>query len=156
MLNATLVQVTPLLAKAAIDIDGTVLVQMVLFLTVIVALHVLLIQPYMKAVEARKEGVQGSREEATEMQAAAEKRIAEYEERMRTARRDAADVRESLRNQGLKEQNELMEEARQEVSELLDVERARIGRSVAEATHQLQERAHTLAASMVDKLVARG
>src|SRR5690554_1498236 len=103
-------QSAPFIAAVAIDIDGTIIVQMLLFWFVLAFLHFTLFRPYLKAVDAREDGVAGSREEAAEMQTRAGRVIEEYEAKMRQARRDATDVRESLRNQGLQEQNDMVGE----------------------------------------------
>lgn len=142
-----------LVAAAAIDVDGTIIVQMLIFWATLIFLHYALFQPYLRAVEAREEGVGGSREEAAEMETRAAMVIEEYEEKMRQARRDAQDVRESLRNQGLQEQADLVGEVREEIQGKLQEERARIDKKVDSARADIEARAQTLAEAMVGKVV---
>lgn len=143
----------PIFAAAAIDIDITMAFQMVLFLFLWLVLHFLLIKPYLEAVEMRQAGVQGSREDAAEFDGKAEALLAEYESKMRQARRDAAEVRDSLRNQGQQEGNELLSDARGDVNAKLEEERGRILGEVTDAENQLKERAESLSSVMVKKVL---
>lgn len=153
MLHAIAPNAAPVLAAASIDVDGTILVQMLLFWFVFIFLHFVLFRPYLKTVEAREEGVGGSREEAAEMEERAGQLIEEYEQKMRQARRDAQDVRESLRNQGLQEQTDMVDEVRGELQVKLNAEREKIDAKVAAAKTDLGTRSKQLARAMVDKLL---
>lgn len=145
--------IAPVVASASIDIDGTIIVQMALFFFVLFFLHFVLFRPYLKAVDAREEGVEGAREEAAEMETRAGRVIEEYEEKMRQARRDAQDVRESLRNQGLQEQNDMVQEVREEIQGKLQEERSHIQSKVDEARTDIEQRAQGLADAMVAKIL---
>lgn len=143
----------PILAQVAIDVDGTILVQMGAFLFTLFMLHTLLMKPYLKTLDARQESVGGSEEEAVEMQAQAVLLEHEYDQNMLTARRDAQQVRESFRDQGLTEQSEIVEEVRQELQAKLESERALIAERVESATREISRQADLLAESMVDRLI---
>ena len=145
-----------LVAAVAIDIDGTLFVQMGAFLLVFVILNFVLIKPYLKTVEAREESVQGSSEEAGEMDAQAAVLTASYDEKLSKARREAQDVRESLRNQGLAEQDDILEEVREELGGKLAEERKVIEERVVAARAEIDERARTLAEAMVQKVLPQG
>jgi F-type H+-transporting ATPase subunit b len=146
-------QTLSIVAAAAIDIDITMAFQLLLFLFLLVVFNFLLVQPYLKAVEMRQAGVQGSREDAAEFDGKAEAMLAEYETKMRQARRDASEVRDSLRNQGQQEGNEVLAEARDEVSAKLLEERQRIADEVADAEAKLRERAEAISSVMVKKVL---
>lgn len=143
----------PIFAAASIDIDITMGFQLILFLFLLLVFHFLLIKPYLEAVEMRQAGVQGSREDAAEFEGRAEALLAEYESKMRQSRRDASEVRDSLRNQGQQEGNELLAEARGEVSDKLEEERERIREEVDGAEAKLKERAESLSSVMVKKVL---
>ncbi|TXD41192.1 ATP synthase F0 subunit B [Lujinxingia vulgaris] len=145
-----------LVAAVAIDIDGTLFVQMGAFLLVFVILNFVLIKPYLKTVEAREESVQGSSEEAGEMDAQAAVLTASYDEKLSKARREAQDVRESLRNQGLAEQDDILEEVREELGGKLAEERKVIEERVVAARAEIDERARALAEAMVQKVLPQG
>ena len=153
LLDPTALMVAPIVAEVSIDIDGTIFVQMVAFLFTLFMLHFLLFKPYLKTLHARSESVEGSEEEAGEMDAQADILQSKYEKKIVKARRDAQEVRDSLRNQGLAEQEDIQEEVRQEVTAKLEEERAAIAERVEAARAEIEERAEGLADAMVQKLV---
>lgn len=144
---------TVLLAAGYIDLDGTLAIQMILFLVLFLVLRPLIFDPYLKAVEARRDGLQGSREEADEMDARAERSLADYERKVRDARREANEVREGLRSQGQNEFEDILGEAREEISEKLVAERAKIEAERATSLVQLKERSESLAKVLVARVL---
>lgn len=146
-------QAAPLVAAAAIDVDGTVLIQFVIFSLVLVFLNLVLFQPYLKARDARREGVGGAKEDAVEMETRAAQLVEEFDQRMRQIRRNAQDVRESMRNQGLQEQADLVEEVRDELGAQLEEEREKIRGQVGDAKAEIRARSEALASAMVDKVL---
>ena len=150
--ESTVMTLAPILA-VAIDIDGTILVQMTAFLLTLFMLHFLLFKPYMKTLEARSESVEGSEEQADEMGDQAELLKSKYERKIRKARRDAQDVRDSLRKQGLAEQADIQDEVRRELDAKIAEQRAAIDEHVAQARSDIEERSEGLADAMVAKLI---
>lgn len=153
---AWLSQGPPMLASVAIDIDITVAFQFVTYALTTFALYFLMVKPYLKVREDRDEGTEGSREEAEEMEARAEQVLARYESQLADARRDAMEVRESRRSEGLAEQDDILGKVRTEVTEKLEDERARIAGLVASAEADLEARAQELAGLMVQKVLPKG
>ena len=143
----------PFVASVAVDIDPTVAYMAVLFILLYYVFKPLIVNDYMKAREMRREAVEGAREEATESQALAEARMSEFEDEMKAARRDAAEVRESLRGQGTAEQQDLIAEAREELQGRLAEEREKIAQQVSDAEKELQARAQALSKTIVDKIL---
>ncbi len=142
-----------MLAAVSIDVDITVVFQFVNFTLAIFFLHMIIGKPYLKAREAREEGTAGSREEADDMFARADQMVIQIEAQMNEARRDAMEVRESLRNQGVAEQRDIVDETRGELEDHLATERAKLDGLVKNAQHQLDARAADLAKRMVDRVV---
>lgn len=148
-----MISVAALIASASIDVDVTTLVMGVLFLLLYFLLMPIIINPYLRARKAREEGIDGARDEAHDAEARAESTILEYEEQMRIARREAQEVRESLKTQGASEQRDILEDARSEIAGKLAEERAKIAAEVDTAQKQLEARAASLSQAMVDKIL---
>lgn len=143
----------PYVGAITIDVDGTIFVQMALFLFTLVMLNFVLIRPYLKTREMRSENVEGSEEEAGEMQAQSAVLETTYDQKIRKARVDAQEVRESLRNQGLAEQDDIVQEVRTELEAKLEEERKQIESRVAIARAEIESRASSLADTMVNRLM---
>lgn len=146
---------TVVAAEVSIDIDGTIFAQMGWFLLTLLALHFLLFRPYLRTLEARGEAVEGSTEEAGEMGAQAKILEEKYDRKIRKARLDAQEVRDSLRKQGLAEQQDIHGEVRAELDAKLAEEREAIAERVAQAREEIEERAEGLADAMVTRLIAQ-
>ena len=154
-LEMTAATMAPIIADVSIDLDGTFFVQVIAFVITIGALHYILLKPYMRAMEAREDSVGGSEEEAVEMQEQASNLKGKYEDRIQKARRDAQEVRESLRQQGMAEQRDIESEVREELEAKLGEERATLNAQVEEARQELQDRAEGLADAMVRRLLPK-
>lgn len=146
-------QSTMLLAAGSIDVDSTLAIQMVLFLALFLVLNPLLFQPFLKAMEERKKGLQGSREDAEEFDVRAQNALAEYEKKMRDARREAQGVRDSLIAQGQHEQQDILNEAREELAEKIETERQTVEANRKDAIQTLKQRSDALADAIVSKVL---
>lgn len=146
-------QSTMLLAAGSIDVDSTLAIQMVLFLALFLVLNPLLFQPFLKAMEERKKGLQGSREDAEEFDVRAQNALAEYEKKMRDTRREAQGVRDSLIAQGQHEQQDILNEAREELAEKIEAERQTVEANRKDAIQTLKQRSDALADAIVSKVL---
>ena len=143
----------PTLAAVSIDLDITVALQFVNFAVAVGAVYFIIGSKYLKVREERLEATSGSREDADEMLERTEQLKEEFDDKMASARRDATEVRESLRGQGVAEQEDIIEEVRVELSEKLEAERAKIQAKVDAAEAELDGRAKELAELMVAKVI---
>ncbi len=144
---------TFIFAAAAIDFDATLVIQMGLFLALFLLLKPLLFTPFLKAMDERHQGLEGSREDAEEFDSRAERALSEYEKKIRDARREASEIRDSLRTQGQAEYKDLVDEAREEFSTKIEGERQSISVQREDAVKQLQGRAESLANTIVGKIL---
>ncbi len=145
--------VATILGSVAIDVDFTAIIMAVLFIVLYYVLQHLIVNDYLRARELRRDAVEGAREEAKEHQSLAEVRMLEYEDEIKSARREAAEVRDSLRGQGTAEQADLVADARSEMQSTLAQERAKIADQVAAAEKELAGRATALSKAIVDKIL---
>ena len=148
-----MVQLMPLLASVSIDVDFTSILMALLFIAFYFILTPLIIKPYLKTRDMRDDATVGAREEANEFQERAEQRIEEYEEKITGARREAAEVRDSLKAQGAAEQADILEETRIELAAKISEERAQIQTQVEAANAALRDRAVVLSESIVSKVL---
>ncbi len=153
-MNIMMTPFYPVIAAAAIDVDGTIIIQMVVFLCVIIFLHYTLYRPFLRTYEARQEGVEGSREEAAELEARAAMMLSDFDTKMTSARREAQEIRETLRTQAVEEHNEIIEEVREEIATKIAAERAQIDAKISAAHLELSARSQQLAKAMVDKVIS--
>src|SRR5262249_15956253 len=95
---------TPIVALAGghplIHVDSTAVVQFVLFLVLFWLTNRFLFQPYLQLRERRRAGIEGAREDAEQMSAQAEARMAAYEKQVALARDRAGEEARKIRLEG--------------------------------------------------------
>lgn len=138
-----------------IDIDLTVVVQLVLFGVLFFAANKLLFQPYLKLREARIAGIDGARTEAERMSSSAEGKLADYESKLAAARAKAAEEQRKIRAEAAAHEREVTEKARATAQKSLDEASAAVRRETEAARAELGPQAQLIARRMAKQLLGR-
>lgn len=138
-----------------IDIDGTLFIQLGLFLVMAFLVTQWLFKPYLRMREERDKGIDGARQEAENMSAEADARLADYESKLAEARSRAYEEQRKLRAEAAGYQAEVTAKARDQAGQALDKSRATMNTQVDAARAELLPQAETLAASIAGKLLGR-
>ncbi|MEM1348213.1 MAG: ATP synthase F0 subunit B [Myxococcota bacterium] len=147
------VALPPILAASSIDLDVTVVFQFVNFALALFVVYFVMAKPYLSLLEKREEGTEGRREDAALAERNATMKASEYDSKYTETVRDAMEVRDTLRNQGVVEQQNRISEVRGEVGAHLEEQRAEIQAVVAQAEKELKARSQQLAKLMVHKIL---
>lgn len=115
-----------------LDLNITMLFQLVNFFVALVLLNILLIRPIRDIIRQRKAVMSGMGSEAENFESQAAERLANYEEQIKAARQEAGKNREAARNAGAAEQAVLVAEAQKEAQAIVGAAREQL-RSEAEA-----------------------
>ena len=138
-----------------VDIDGTIFVQFGLFIVLLFVLTKLVFRPYLALLKERDENIDGAREEAGRMSEQATTDLDRYEDQIVKARKEAASVRASCREEGEKQAVDLLADARVRSEAKVSEAREKIQKS-AEATRlALRTRADRIAGEIATKLLGR-
>src|SRR5512143_2831093 len=139
---------TPIVSLAGghplIDVDGTVVVQFVLFLVLFVIANRFLFQPYLQLRARRKAGIDGARAEAERMTAQADAKLADYEKQLAAARDRANESGRKIRLEAAAHEREVTDQARAAAQKATEAARA-----------QLMPQAEALARAITSKLLGR-
>lgn len=138
-----------------IDIDGTLILQFLLFLIMLLVLSRVLFRPYLSLRDARHKGIEGARHEAQELTERAAQVNSDYEGKLVKARQRGNEERQKLRSEGAAHERQVLGAAREQSQKALDAARARISGETATARTQLQTQAATLARQIVTKILGR-
>lgn len=112
---------------------------MCFFLLLVVAYAFLVRRPLQKVLADRKSRTTGAMDQAHASISEAEKKTAEYEERMRHARADIIAAREQRLKQLQAEREQALHEAREATAERVRAGRAEIEQSVTEARRHIEK-----------------
>jgi len=138
-----------------IDVDGTVLIQFGLFLVMLFVLSRFMFRPYLKLRDLRKEGIEGARQKAVDMDERAKKIVSDYEENLQKARQRGAEERLRLRQEGAARERQIVGAAREEVGRTTEAAKANVAKQAGEAKAQLDAQAQVLARQMASKILGR-
>ena len=138
-----------------VDIDGTLYVQLGIYLALVFILGPLLFKPWLEAQERRSQAIEGAVAKAKDMRAEADDLARDYEERMETAREKAHGVRSTARREEEEAQAKTLAEARAAANDELAAERKRIAADTEQAREALGGRVDELADEITTKLLGR-
>lgn len=138
-----------------IDIDGTLWIQLGLFLFMGLIVTNWLFKPYLRMREEREKGIEGARKEAETMSSEADARLADYESKLAAARSRAYDEQRKLRAEAAAYQVEVTDKARAEANKAIEESRAKVRDEVESARSELMPQAEVLAGQISAKLLGR-
>ena len=138
-----------------IDVDGTVFVQLGIFLVLALVLYRFLWKPYLRVRGDRVTRVEGYREEAARLQAEADARLARLEADLDEARRLGSGERAVARAEAQAREQTLMAEAQAAAQKTLTEARAQLQATVAGERAKLQQKAAEIGRDAAKKILGR-
>jgi F-type H+-transporting ATPase subunit b len=144
-----------LLAIPVVDIDGTLFLQLGIFLALVFILGPLLFKPWLAAQARRTEAVEGALAQSKAMRTEADELAKDYDQRLELAREKAQIVRSDARRQEETAQAATLAAARSDANASLARERERIATETATAREALGARVDELADTITLKLLGR-
>ena len=138
-----------------IDIDGTIFVQLGLFLLLVAVLHRFLWKPYLAVRGERVTRVDGYRQEAERLDAEADARMARAEAELAEARRLGVGERAVARAEAMAREHTLLAEAQAAAQRTLAQARAQLDAMLTAERTQLQQKAIEIGREAAKKVLGR-
>jgi len=138
-----------------IELNRSLLVQVVNFLILLVALYKLAYKPLVATMDARSAAIKQQLAEAQAAREAAQQQLAEFEARLAAAQADAQATRDRALREAAETRERLTAEARAEAARLLAEARAEIEGSVRRARQELRAEVGTLATEIAERLIQK-
>lgn len=138
-----------------LDINITLLIQLLNFIVTLVVLDFLLIRPIRGIIRKRRDLAGGMLADAEAFTAKAAASLKNYEAALTRAREDAAAMRETRKNEALAREAGLLEAARQEAHEFLQSSREETKNAVAKAMADVENRIPALSRLVVGRLLGK-
>ena len=143
------------LANVSIDLNKTVLLQMVIFAVLIVVLKPLLFDPILKVFALREERTEGARERARKLQLKAGDLLTRYEKELERINQAAAVERDKARAETAKLEAEIVNEAREVTQRVEQEGRERIQQEVNQLRSDLQKQSAVMAREIARRVLGR-
>jgi F-type H+-transporting ATPase subunit b len=142
-------------APQLIDLDGTIFVQLGLFLLLMFVLKRLLFTPYMRVRGERVSRIEGYREEATRLEADAAARLARIQAELGEARRVGSGLRTVARAEAQAREQTLLAEAQAAAQKMMAEARVRLDAVLATERAKLAPRAAEMGREAASKILRR-
>ena len=136
-----------------LDLNITMIFQLVNFLVAIYVLNILLIRPIRDIIKKRNGIMDGMAEEAEFFEYQAAERLANYEAELARARQDAGLTREEGRAAGTVEQQALVGEAQKSARDILAETRESLRAQAAKTLDELRNQVSDFSARLATKLL---
>jgi F-type H+-transporting ATPase subunit b len=138
-----------------IDLDGTVFIQLGMFLVLALLLRQFLWRPYLRVKGERVTRVEGYREEAARLEAEAAARMARTETALAEARRVGSGERAEARAVAAAREQALLAEANAAAQKTLAEARARVSAALTAERAKLQQTAGEMGLQAARKILGR-
>lgn len=136
-----------------LDLNITILFQLVNFLIAVYVLNILLVRPIRAILQERKNTMDNLQGEADAFSHEAQERMAAYQAALTAARHEATQTREAAREAGLAEQQGIVTAAGQKAQAHIALAQDAIKKEAAEALAALQKQVKVLAGKVATQVL---
>ncbi len=136
-----------------LDINITMLIQMVNFFIALYMLNILFIRPIRSILQERRAKMDGISGEADAFEREAEERVAAYQAALTRARQDATATREAARNEGLAQQQSIVGDAGRTAQEHLAKAQEAVRAEAAATLADLKTQVESLAGKLATRVM---
>ncbi len=138
-----------------IDINIAFFIQLANFVITLIALNFILFKPLRAIMQEREQGISGAFSDAKAAQERVQGLLEQYNASLADAKQKAAAAYNTLYQQGLDAQRDMISSERAKAGELLDKARKEIEAASAAARGDLQKEAEKLSQEISSKLLGR-
>ncbi len=138
-----------------IDINVSMLVQLANFLVLLIALNFILFKPIRQIMQERDQTISGAFGDAKAAQERMQSLLDKYNASLAEAKQKAATSYNTIYQQGLDAQRDMISAERTKAGEMLDKARAEIAAASAAARADLRKEAERLSQDITSKLLGR-
>jgi F-type H+-transporting ATPase subunit b len=139
----------------AIDLDYTVLFQMVLFVGLMLVLQPLLFDPVLRIFALREQRTEGAKKQARELDERAGELLERYQRELERVNHVAAQEREHLRTETAKLEADILNEARTATVRIIEDGRRRIETEVNKIQFDLGKESERLSRQIATQVLGR-
>jgi F-type H+-transporting ATPase subunit b len=138
-----------------IDINVSLLYQLANFIVLLVALNYILFKPIRQIIQEREQGISSSLSDAKAAQERMQALLERYNASLAEAKQKAASTFNTIYQQGLDAQRDMIAAERAKSGEVLDKARAEVTAAAGAARSELKKEAERLSQEITTKLLGR-
>ncbi len=138
-----------------IDINITLLIQLINFILMLIVLNFLLFKPIRQIMQEREQGISSALGDAKNAQERMQKLLDDYNVSLAEAKQKSATTYNTIYQRGIDAQRDMISAERTKAGEALDRARADIASASAAARADLRKEAERLSQDITSKLLGR-
>jgi F-type H+-transporting ATPase subunit b len=138
-----------------IDLNYSLFIQIGNFLLLILVLNFLLYRPILGMIEKRDSYLKSSEDEIKGLQDTVDRKMTEYEERLRMAKQDALEQKNEITRTGADEAKAILDKVRSEIPSLMEEFQEKMSQEVEKARQMLQTQSKTISLEIAEKVLGR-
>jgi F-type H+-transporting ATPase subunit b len=135
--------------------DYTLLIQMGLFLILIFVLNILLYKPIISIIERRKKQLEESENEIKIFNESVEKKIAEYEDKLKQAKIKGSELKKEIIQEGVNQAKNIVDVVRNEIPVIVREAQQKMDKEVEKAKLILDSHSKELSLEIAQKVLGR-
>jgi F-type H+-transporting ATPase subunit b len=138
-----------------VDIDSTVFIQLVNFLLLIWILNQVLYKPILGILDRRKDILDKAQEEVKSVQETIDRRVADYEEKIRAAKMEAMGQKGDLAKEGAAAAKVITDKAKGEISGMMGEFQTKLEKELASVRELLRNQSRRISSEIAEKVLGR-
>jgi F-type H+-transporting ATPase subunit b len=138
-----------------IDINVSLFIQLANFIVLLIILNFILFKPIRQVMQEREQGISSAFEDAKLAQDRIQKLLDQYNDSLAEAKQKAAAIYNTIYQQGLDAQRDMISAERSKAGEAMDKARTEIASASAVARADLKKEAERLSQEITSKLLGR-
>lgn len=138
-----------------IDVNLTIVVQMINFLVLMFILNLILYKPLLGIMERRNAKLSSSQEEIKDLNQKVTDRMADYEEKIKQAKQEAMEQKNEILKQGAEEAKNIIDAVRADLPGYLSQFQEQMNEQISEARRILRDNSQRLSFEIAEKVLGR-
>ena len=140
---------------AVIDIDASLLIQLVIFFVAFEMMRRFVFRPMIALFDAREAAIDGAKRDARKIEGEADEKLKAFELEMKKVRLEAGAERDAIRQEAARLERELLSKAREEADVMMADATQQMDTEAAKIRADMKTSVPALAAQIADKLLGR-
>jgi F-type H+-transporting ATPase subunit b len=138
-----------------LELNSTLLIQIVAYCVLLYLLNRLLYRPVMKVLEERKARTEGTIKDAADIEKEVEKGLRAYKERLKAETIKSQEARSAIKNQAHEQEKEILDRARKDALAEIGRMKAELEKTKGSALKTLKKEAKRLSTTIAEKVLER-
>lgn len=138
-----------------IDFNYTFFYQIANFILLIIILNFILYKPLLKILDARTEKLAAADQEVKDLNASVERRVAEYEEKIRLAKLEAMNQRNEIQKDGSEQAKQIIDATRAELAKIVEEFQGKLDQEISQAKLVLKNQSAGISSEIAEKVLGR-